>query len=386
MKRKSQLDFFIFAGEESGDTLGSHLVENLLKKSPSLKIAGVGGKKMRKKGFYALMRTESFLTMGFLDVFFVLPKLIYYLFKVRRMIQRLNPKVVVLIDYTEFNLQLAKRLRKKGYKGQIVQYVCPSIWAWRKKRKKTMEKHLDGVFCLFPFEKECFSKSSLSAFFVGHPLKHKIATTKPTPDFFAQYPTLSDQKPIIAIFPGSRQSIVERNLPIQLEALANHPQFGKFQIAISAANPKLARKVQELATTDYTLIANEDNYSLMHHAHIAICSSGTIALELACNQLPTIVTYSLPKLDLFLAKHIFKIILPHYCIANIVYGETVFPEFYGPNLTVESLTKAIDHLLTNPDERQVCIDKCQAINRLLSQPAEGQGASNLLMRHYLSTP
>lgn len=334
-----KVDLFLFAGEASGDKLGAALTKKLLQKRPSLRIAGVGGKHMRQEGVYSLLKSESFQVMGFFDIFIALPRLAYLLWKVKKVILKTQPEVVVLIDYAEFNLLLAKRLRKSGYRGKIIQYVCPSIWAWRKKRKQTLEAYFDAVLCLFPFEPKLFSDSKLDAYFVGHPLVSQQRTPLNS----------ASEKQTLAIFPGSRKSVIKRNLPLQIAAIEKLGLQEQFQIEISCAHRSLLELLESITQGRYRITPPGDVQELMQRAAYAISTSGTITLELALHKTPTVVTYKMHPLDIILARDVFKIILPHYCIVNIILEKSVFPELYGPMLSLESLTGAVGRLVHPSD-------------------------------------
>ena len=198
-------DLFISAGELSGDLHGAKLVEELLKAHPKLKIAAVAGPKMRAMKIKPYFRMETLSVMGFVDVFFSLHKIIKQFYAVRRKILELQPKAVLLIDYPGFHLRLAESLKKKGYQGKIIHYICPTVWAWGKKRIFQMAKNLDLLLTIFPFEPQYFSKTNLPVRYVGHPLISQMQ------------PTILERKKILALFPGSREAQIEKNLPLQLK-------------------------------------------------------------------------------------------------------------------------------------------------------------------------
>ena len=169
------IDLFIFAGEKSADVHGERFFRALKADLPQLKVTGVGGPKMRSCGITSIHEMEQFQVMGFVDVFLALPSLIAKFYTVARAIERLKPKVVVTIDYPGFNLRLHRHLRKKGFKGKICHYICPSVWAWGKKRIPMMVENLDLLLSILPFEKQIFSHTSLPVVYVGNPLVQKIA-------------------------------------------------------------------------------------------------------------------------------------------------------------------------------------------------------------------
>src|SRR3990167_4995403 len=163
-------DIFMVAGEVSGDKLGGTLVESILKKQKDLELIGIGGPEMRAHGLFPIIPMEELQVMGFIDVIKHLPRLFKIFRRTVQTILDLNPKVVVTIDYPGFNLRLAKKLRKKGYQGKICHVVCPSVWAWGKKRIQTLADNYDLLLTLLPFEKPLFGKTSLRVEYIGHPL------------------------------------------------------------------------------------------------------------------------------------------------------------------------------------------------------------------------
>lgn len=316
---------FILVGEKSGDLQGEAIIRSLLEKNPQMKISAVAGPLMRAHPIKTLEKMESLQVMGIVDVLSYIPTLIQLFRKINRAILQENPDVVILIDYAEFNLLLGKALKKAGYQGKIAQVVCPSVWAWRKGRMKTLERYFDHLFCLFPFEPPLFKETKLEATYIGHPLALTIQ------------PQERPQKPLLTLFPGSRKKEVERNLPIQLAIakrfLEKHPEF---TLAISSLQP--------IQVPDAHLFPPSENREMMQKSTLAIAKSGTVNLELALYGVPTVVTYQMNRFDYFLVKHLFRIKLPHYCIVNILLNERVFPEHYGPRLDEEAIYQDLVNL------------------------------------------
>ncbi|MBP9841376.1 MAG: lipid-A-disaccharide synthase [Simkaniaceae bacterium] len=342
--------FFLFAGELSGDKLG----ESIMKKLQGHELLGVGGPKMRAQGLKCTIPTESFLVMGFIDILKHLPRLCFLFYKIRKQILKGQIDTVILIDYAEFNLKLASSLRKKGYRGKIIQYVCPSVWAWRKHRIEIMESTLDEVMTLFPFEVECFTK--LKATFVGHPL--------------AKLPLIEREPKYLTIFPGSRTKEIQRNLPLQLKVAKRLSQH----IAISVSHDKHRTLIEKLAPGVLLFSGS----SIIKETESAIATSGTICLELALAKVPTLVTYAITPLDLFIAQKIFKIKLPHYCIVNIIAGKELFPEFFGPHFTEENLMKGFKTL-----SKEAVETNCDHLRKILSGSENDFSVYSLRQENYV---
>ncbi len=258
----SQVDLFILAAEQSADLQGSKLIEEILRIDPTLRIAAVAGPRMRKLPIETLFPMENLQVMGFIDVIFALPKIMRQFFAIRKTILEINPKAVICIDYPGFNLRLERSLRKKGFQGKLIHYICPTVWAWGKKRIPLMENHLDLLLTLFPFEKNCFSPEKLRVEHVGHPLISAIPPQTPK------------RENLLALFPGSRTSEIERNLPLQL-AVAKKLQAEdpSMAIAISISHIEKETQIQRLAHNFPCRFAPPDkSYSLMQSAKLAIAA------------------------------------------------------------------------------------------------------------------
>ncbi len=373
------LKIYVIAGEVSGDSLAAELLEELHKLT-FLQSRGICGPSMRKHNISEAFPMETLQVMGFMDILLALPKF-YRLFKrVKKDILEYNPQCVIFVDYPGFNLRMAASLRKSGYKGKLIHYVCPSVWAWGKKRISKMISHLDLLLSLLPFEKEIFAKTPLRVEYVGHPLTHKIAHHRfQTPSLF------SASQSFISIFPGSRLSEVQRNFPDQIAAAISAAKSQRIPIAISFAHSTIREKLKPIVDS-FGLQENKEvffvpaayRYELMQQTYLAIATSGTITLELALLKVPTVITYALKKFDQLLAQYIFRIHLPFYTLPNIIAGKEVFHELVGPYYTLRSLEKCL-HKLMDPNDRALCIARCGEIEKQLKRDNASRLAANAIM-------
>ena len=340
-------DIFMVAGEVSGDTLGGSILASLLKNQKDLDVVGIGGPQMRAHGLFPTTAMEELQVMGFIDVIKHLPRLYKIFRSTLHTILHLNPKIVVTIDYPGFNLRLAKALRKKGYEGKICHVVCPSVWAWGKKRIKPLAQNYDLLLTLLPFEKPLFAKTDLRVEFIGHPLVKKVP-----------YETAPEEN-LIALFPGSRTKEIERNLPYFLRLI---PKLDpKFRYVISLSQEKYRPLIEKIAGTSIPLLTPSEMSKKKPFFAFAKC--GTIVLELALKGIPTVVTYKIAPLDIFLAKWVFRINLPYYSLPNLILNRTLFPELIGPELPDNNFLEKTVNLLKN---RRACHLECQQIRELLT--------------------
>jgi len=368
-----EISIFVFAGEASGDLHGENIINALRKNYPKARLFGVGGPKMRSAGLECILPMEKFQVMGFIDVFFALPRIFRQFFFLRSFLLKEKPDLVFLIDYPGFNLLLANSLFKRSFKGKICQYICPSVWAWGKQRIAKMEKILDRLFVIFPFEETLFNREKLQVRYVGNPLVQNIAkSSTPALDIDGEYR-------VVGIFPGSRQKELVRNFPKQLfvakKLLQKHTDLF---FVISIAQPNFSvileemMRAQEFPRDRILFLEASQNKALMKRITLAIAKSGTNNLELALHHVPTIVTYGIGSIDFFIAKNLLRIRLPFYCIVNIIANKQVFPELIGPHFTEEALLANADHFLSSKETMEECRKKCQEIGNILQNKVPDQ--------------
>ena len=351
------MTLFVIAGETSGDAIAAKVLHSL---SKSIPIEGVVGPKLKEIGACELFSIESFQVMGIVDILKSLPHFFILFQKIKNAILKRDPKLVLLVDNAEFSLLIAKSLRKSGYKGKIVQLVSPSIWAWRKARIKTLEKNFDLLLSIFPFEKKYFTGSSLNVEYVGHPLIEELSEYT-----LENHITFLNEKPIVAIFPGSRKEETELNLPLQLNAVKD---LETHQIAISVASIHLLpliKKILNKSGIQATLVFPEDRFELMNLAQFALSKLGTINLELAYFEVPTITSFPLPKVEQFLLQHIFKVFLPHYSTLNLLAERRVFPEYIGSFARLDNLKREVENFAGSPELREWTSSGCRIVKKLL---------------------
>lgn len=363
---------YFFAGESSGDLHGSFLIESLKTLDPTLNLIGVGGQKMREKGLQGSIPMESFQVMGISEMIKNFPRLAFLFYKVRHEILTKNPKILILIDSPVFNLRLAKSLRKKGYRGKIIQYVCPTVWAHGKGRMKILTDYFDLLLTTFPFEKEIFRDSPLRVEYAGHPL---VKTLQDYPYQKEWFKTLGmkETSSLIALFPGSRMGEIVRHAPQQLKTaealLKKHPDL---QFALSCSHENLYSKLFEFAKAsslqlgkNLFIVPPKFQYELMRDASLAMAKSGTVTLELALHQVPTVVHYDLTFINYLFVKLILRLKLSHYCIVNILMNETIFPELYDYKTPQDHFDQTMCDLYENSETQKQIRSKCLLLKQSL---------------------
>jgi len=341
---------------------------------------------MREAGLHCFLHSEEFETHGFSDILLSLPKLRRQFFSVRNTILETKPNGVIFIDYPGFNLRMAKALRKKGFEGKLIQYVSPTVWAWGKQRIDQMSRTLDLLMTIYPFEANFFKGTPLNVRYVGNPIQQQINQY----DYDANWTRLFGIKEadnLIALFPGSRKTEIQLNLPYQIKAAKLiKKKYPKAVFVISCAHEKIIPSLQQIFH-DNSLKLNQDvfllpkgyAYELMKDCYSAIATSGTVTLELALHQRPTVVIYKLTWLNRLIAKHILRLRLPYYCIVNILKEKTVFPELIEKGLNPQNIFRHFNVLYQDSEARKVCIKECGELPSILKLKDGSVNAANSIM-------
>ncbi|MCP5556277.1 MAG: lipid-A-disaccharide synthase [Verrucomicrobiaceae bacterium] len=341
------MHLFFCAGEISGDTHGSGVMRELREANPDVRFSGLGGPRMREVGG---AEVEDWVeTAGVVGLWEVLKMYSYFKQKLAattELVLKQGPDAVVLVDYPGFNLRLAAALRDAGYRGKLIYYISPQVWAWKKGRVKTMAELLDLMICIFPFEKELYEKSGLRTEFAGHPLVDRTLSLRRE---WKREPRL------IGWFPGSRSNEVRRLFPVMLEASrAIRLAVPDVQFAISAANERLAGEMRVLADAAQMPEARRwievgTVYDLMQRSGVAAVASGTATLEAACFGLPYSLVYKVSGLTYWIGKMVVRI--KNLGIVNILAQRQVVRELVQADLTPDTLAAEMVDLLQNDERR-----------------------------------
>ncbi|NUF22902.1 lipid-A-disaccharide synthase [Acinetobacter oleivorans] len=350
-----KLKIGIVVGEVSGDTLGVKLMRSFREQGIDAEFEGIGGPQMIAEGFNSYYPMETLSVMGIVEVLKDLKKL----FAVRDgLINQWtqNPvDIFIGIDAPDFNLRLSKSIKEKNLPIKTVQYVSPSVWAWRQGRVHGIKQSIDLVLCLFPFEKVFYERYEVPAAFVGHPLAKQLPLENPI-QIAKQQLGLNENQKHIALLPGSRKGEVERLLPMLL-GTANilHKKYPDIQFLIPAINDarkqQIEQGVEQLAPNLKTVIhilENTDSESkvgrmVMNASDIIALASGTATLEAMLMHRPMVTFYKLHWLTYIIAKLLVKI--PYYSLPNIIAGKKVIEELIQADATPEHLATEIEKLM-----------------------------------------
>lgn len=363
-----KVDLLVVAGEASGDEHGSLLVEDLLKRKPGLKVCALGGPGLKEKGASLLFNLVNHSVVGIVEV---LKNYGFFRSLFRQTldwIEERNPKVILLIDYPGFNLRLAKALMERGLsvKGggeiRVLQYVSPQLWAWKPKRRFLMEKVLDGLAVLFPFEVNCYRDVDLPVCFVGHPFAR--------PSYDA--PITYDRSGPLVLLPGSRVQPVERILPCFLDAFSLLAErFETLNAVVPVPDEKIGKVVERLLAGRTAL---RERVSIRHckdglKARAVLMSSGTMSLACSVAGVPGVIAYRAHPLTYWLGRWLVKV--PFLGMANILLPQKPpYREFLQGEANGRTLSHAISPFLESEDQLTDFKSSSRQLMDSLAQPHE----------------
>ena len=363
---------FLVAGEESGDRLGAALIAALKEATQgAVRISGIGGTQMAELGVPSPFPLGDLAIMGFAAIPARLPLILRRIRESADAVIAAKPDVLVIIDSPEFTHRVARRVRAHAPQIPIVDYVCPSVWAWRPARAPAMRAYVDRVLALLPFEPEAMRRlGGPPTDFVGHPLAEHVARLRPNVEEAQR--RMSDP-PLLLVLPGSRSGEVRRMAAVFGDAVAQvSARSGPLEVVVPAV-PRLAALVREAVAAwpvparVVTDAAEKD--AAFRAARAALTKSGTSTLELAIAGVPMVAAYKVPLFEEMIARLLIKV--DTAILANLVLGENVVPEFLQRDCTAEKLSAALVPLLSDTPQRRTQV---AALARLDTIMGIGQAA------------
>ena len=374
------LKIYFVLGEESGDALGADLLPYLKTQAEKLgrkvQLDGLAGDKLSAAGQNSLFDIDDIAVMGITAVVARLPTIIKRVKQTVADIVEKKPDVIVLIDSPDFTHAVAKRVRKQLPTVSIVNYVCPSVWAWRQSRANSMRAYVDHVLAILPFEPKALADlGGPAATYVGHPLVQDISSTQ------SSLPLLST-KPVVLVLPGSRGSEVKRMLKPFGETLHILQRRGnEFQAVIPTVSRMRQRIEQETANwlVKPMIVDSEDNEDTFAQAHVALATSGTVTLELALHNVPMTVAYILDPIATVFSSLI-KIWSPS--LPNLITDKLLVPEEFNKMVDPQRLARYLEELMANgaARKRQLAGFKEVAKTMKTKQPP-GELAAEVILKH-----
>ena len=343
------------AGEASGDDHASELAAELKRIVPDAELFGVGGDKMRAAGVETLVDIRELSVMGLIEVLKQYRRLMGIVNRLRDVLRRRRPDLLILTDYPDFNLKLAETAKELGI--PVLFYVSPQVWAWRPKRVNKIGERIDHMAVLFPFETEIYEKNGIPVTFCGHPLADHVQV-KLTPAEARAKLGIEGEGPVIGLLPGSRRGEVQRLLPVMIDSarrlLERYPD-ARFLLARAATRDASEYlPLLEAANLPVELVTN-DAQTVMRASDTVITASGTATLEIALVGTPMVITYKLAPLTYAIMRRLMTI--DQVGLANIVSGEPVVKELLQDNATPEAISAEVERILEDEAYRARMVGK-----------------------------
>lgn len=340
----------IISGEASGELYGALLAVELRKRLHGLLITGVGGDKMEKAGVKLISRISG--AMGFTEAFSSLKHLIKTYFLIKDILKGKGvsrPDLIVLIDFPDFNLKVAKTAKSMGIK--VLYYVSPQVWAWRGGRIKKIAARSDNIAVILPFEEEIYRNAKIPCRFVGHPVMEEMRGLSLDPVNFKKEFSIDTNHPVCALLPGSRHSEIERHLPIIEESAAilmeRHPDV-QFIMALASSidwtHNSIIKRLKEMGV----IMVSGRAVEALSVSDIALVASGTATLQTALLGIPMVVFYKVSPLSFFLVKYIMTV--KHVSLPNILAGRQIVPELLQERMNAKELVSAFEEIFNDKDK------------------------------------
>ncbi|HEY1897459.1 MAG TPA: lipid-A-disaccharide synthase [Terracidiphilus sp.] len=374
---------FISAGEASGEKYGALLIDALGKRLAAggrhANFIGMGGPHMAAAGLERVVRAEDVAVMGITEVVRHLPRIYREFRKLRQSIRARRPDVAILIDFPDIHFKLAEELHR--LQVPVIFFVSPQLWAWKKHRIKLVQKYVDRMLVIFPFEEPFYRERGVLAEFVGHPLAD-LALPTVTREQFAAESGLDPVKTWIGLLPGSRAKEIRDNLPAMLQAareLAGRHDRGRLEFVLPLAatlnsgQRDFVRRLIEVKAPELAVRLANDARTALFHARASVVASGTATVEAALIGNPFVVVYRVSPITYAIAKRVVRV--PHVAMANLIAGKRVVPELIQGDFTPSNIVRQLQELLPDGPRRQSMMQELAAIRSLLnSRPGSNEKA------------
>ena len=365
--RSPERKIFLIATEESGDRLGSALMKVLRQRlGDAVQFVGVGGRTMARQGLNSLFPIEELSIVGFAAVVQQLPKILRLIRETADAVTRVAPDVLVIIDSPDFTHRVARRVRARNPAIPIVDYVSPSVWAWRPGRARAMLNYVDHVLGLLPFEPEEYRKlRGPPCSYVGHPLIEQLQSLRPNA---AEQKRRDGEPPVLLVLPGSRRSEIRHHLEVFGATLgrlqADGPSFELMLPTMPHLETTVRQGVANWPVKPQIVVGETERRGAFRIARAALAKSGTVTLELALSGIPMVTAYRVGAVEAFILRRAIRV--PSVILANLVIGRDVIPEFLQENCTPEKLAQALSEVLTESPLRRRQVEAFAQLDTIMS--------------------
>ena len=358
-------NLFVLAAENSAETYATQVVEEFKRQYPDISIFGVGGDKLREAGMELILHNREFSIVGIIEVLSSIFKLKKYMNLLVKEVLRRNADAVLLVDYPDFNLRLAKKFKKAGI--PVYYYISPTVWAWRYARVKVIKRYVDHMFIIFPFEVEIYKRENIPFTYTGHPMVPRIQVTQRRGEFRRDN-RLGMEETVITLLPGSRKSEVASLLPEMLKAASILMTRRDARICLLKAHNidrSLIQPLLDQYQTEVEIFPQDQGYDLINASDLVITTCGTSNLEIAMLGVPFFAVYQVNSLSYLLGKNFLKINL--YSIVNILAGKEVVRELIQQDYNVQNIMREALRILDSQEVRDRMLREFAGIRSRLTQ-------------------
>lgn len=365
----------IVAGEASGDLHGGRLVQSMRGIDPSLLFYGMGGNSMRQEGVELVADAADMAVVGLTEVLSKLRAILRVMRRLKASFKEARPDLVILIDYPDFNLPLARAAKKQGI--PVLYYISPQVWAWRKGRIDTIRNNVDRMAVILPFEEEIYRNAGVNVSFVGHPLLDEVRTKYDRPQALKRF-GLREEAVTVGILPGSRRSEVSRLLPEMLAACRiMKERISPLQFALPFAgtlDPDFVQEIVRQFPFKVNVIRNEI-YDLIAVSDVVMVASGTATLETALLETPMVIVYKVSAASYAVGRRFIRV--DHIGLPNIIAGRTIVPELIQRNATGERIAAEAIELVVRRDKAREMRTALAGIRGKLGTPGASQRTARI---------
>lgn len=357
------MKYYIIAGEASGDLHGSNLIKALKKEDTSAEFRAWGGDLMQQAGATLAKHYKELAFMGFVEVVKNIPTIFKNIAFCKEDIKKYQPDILIFIDYSGFNLRIAKWAKKQGFTTNY--YISPQVWASRAYRVKKIKRDIDKMFVILPFVKDFYKKYDYNVDFVGHPLLDSVSDRPKVDESSFRKEHQLSSKPMIALLPGSRKQEITKMLATMLSVVND---FKEYQFVIAGAPGQSPEFYQPFIKNNNVAFVHNKTYDLLSVSYAALVTSGTATLETALFKVPQVVCYKANNLSYHIAKRI--ITIKYISLVNLILDKPVVAELIQNEFTTKNLKKELSKILIGEKRKQQFLDYHQ-----LEKELGGKGAS-----------
>ena len=368
--------YYIIAGEASGDLHGSNLMKELKKRDQNAEFRFWGGDLMLEQADNIAMHYRELAFMGLVEVLQNLVKIIRNIRFCKNDINSFKPDAVILIDYPGFNLKIARFAKQQGFR--VYYYISPKVWAWKQSRVETIKTCVDKMFVILPFEIDFYKKHNFDVDYVGNPILDSIENKTKSLVSKQEFITNNslDDKPIIALLPGSRKQEINKIIPVMLEIIDQYPEY-QFVIAAALAIP--ADYYRSLIPDNSGIkIVYDQTYALLKYSFVAVVTSGTATLEAALLNVPEVVGYIANKWSYLVGKRFVR--TPYISLVNLIMGKEIVRELIQDEMTGKTIKKELDRLVFDIEYRENMLKNFSELKKTIGKPGASKRVAELILK------